>query len=620
MRYLLFLLIVTTLLTSNDEFSFEDDFLESLNEVSEIATRTKLNVDDSPSFVTVLHNEKLEKIGITTVFEALSQVPGVQLKREASGVPVVVFRGVSQKGEVKLMIDGVTINNTYRGSIYHFLDFPIQLVERIEVIRGSGSVLYGSGAISGVVNVITKSSDSDSQNTVFLLGGTYDSYKGGALVSSTLGDFHLTLDAYYQDNDKTIDATDRHLKDFSVGLKLNNEKFALIARAKKSEQGNAYGVIGVPDLDEKEFDNTNGVFFIQFSYIETLFKESNLEVLVGYTKYGQSVEAAHPSSSVGTIDATYNENTYNAQLDFKSKIITNNEILIGTKYETAKANESKWEVGTVQLPPIVDKNSTRDTTSVYINDQYSFNSDLDISAGLRYDYYSDFGDAFSPTFALVYRVNNKVRLKALYTTAYRAPSWVELTSNPNLEAETSNSIETGLVYKPNSKNSIRFNLYKTKLDKMITKDTTTNTYIQLSNSNFLGTELEYSFLPNNEIEFNLFASYIDAQDANGDDISDVANILATSSFIYNHSSGLSFGSLLKYISSSKRAALDTRNDMPSSTIFDETISYNFKKYTANLVIKDLFDKGTYYALPTSSTNNDFYDGGRSFLLNMEMEF
>jgi len=620
MRYLILLLIVSTLLSSNDELSFEDDFLESLEEVSEIATRTKLNVDDSPSFVTVLHNEKLEKLGINTVFEALSQVPGVQLKREASGVPVVVFRGISQKGEVKLMVDGVTINNTYRGSIYHFLDFPIELVERIEVIRGSGSILYGSGAISGVINVITKSSDNDSENTLFLSGGTYDSYKGGALVSTTLGNFHLTLDAYYQDNDKTIHTTDRHLRDFSVGVNLNNENFTLIARAKRSEQGNAYGVIGVPDLDKKDFDNTNGLFFIQLSYQEAIFKDTNLEFLTGYSRYNQFVEAAHPSSSVGTIDATYNENTYNAQLDFKSKIITNNEILLGAKYETTQVDESKWEVGTIQLPPAVDKNSTRNTTSVYVNDQYSFNNDLDISAGLRYDYYSDFGDAFSPTFAMVYRLTNKVRLKALYTTAYRAPSWVELTSNPNLEAETSNSIETGLVYKPNSKNSIRFNLYKTKLDKMITKDTTTNIYIQLSNSDFLGTELEYSFLPNDEIEFNLFASYIDAKDASGDDIADVANILATSSLIYNHSSGLSFGSLLKYVSSSKRVASDTRGDMASSTIFDETISYNFKKYTARLIIKDLFNKGTYYALPTSSTNNDFYDGGRSFLLNMEMEF
>ena len=151
----IFTLLVTSLF-ANENLKLEEDFLSSLDEVSEIATKTKLNIDDTPSFVSVLRSEKLKKLGIENVFQALSLVPGVQLKRETSGVPVVVFRGVTQKGEVKLMVDGVTINNSYRGSIYHYLDFPIEMVERIEVIRGAGSVLYGSGAISGVVNIITK--------------------------------------------------------------------------------------------------------------------------------------------------------------------------------------------------------------------------------------------------------------------------------------------------------------------------------------------------------------------------------------------------------------------------------------------------------------------------------
>ena len=190
-----------SLLLSNEDLALEDDFLQSLDEVSEIATKTKLNIDDSPSFVTVLHSDKLLKLGVNDVFEALGLVPGVQLKREKSGVPVVVFRGVSQKGEVKLMVDGVTINNSYRGSIYHYLDFPIEMVERIEVIRGAGSVLYGSGAISGVVNVITKSSNKDSKNSVFVSGGEYDNHKGGAIVSTNIGEFNFSLDAYYQKDD-----------------------------------------------------------------------------------------------------------------------------------------------------------------------------------------------------------------------------------------------------------------------------------------------------------------------------------------------------------------------------------------------------------------------------------
>jgi len=322
MKLLLLLLLLASFLLSDEEINFKDDLLQSLEEVSEIATKSKLNIDDSPSFVTVLHSDKLQKLGIDTVFEALGQVPGVQLTRESSGVPVVIFRGVSQKGEVKLMVDGVTINNTYRGSIYHYLDFPIEMVERIEVIRGAGSVLYGSGAMSGVINIITKSASSEDTNAVFIAGGSYDYYKGGALLSTKLGDVKIAADAYYQENQKTIDTTDRHLKDYSVGLKINDEHVALLARIKKSVIGNAYGIFSVPDITPNKYDNSNQAIFTQLSYNNNLGKNNHIEVSAGLRKYGQIAQGAH--STLGTLDATYSENTYYGQVDLQSNLIEHN--------------------------------------------------------------------------------------------------------------------------------------------------------------------------------------------------------------------------------------------------------------------------------------------------------
>ena len=193
MKYLYPYLLIAPLLFANENLDLENDFLNSLDEVSEIATKTKLNIDDTPSFVSVLNSEKLKKLGVNNVFEALNLVPGVQLKKESSGVPIVTFRGVTQKSEVKLMVDGVTINNSYRGSIYYYLDFPIEMIKRIEVIRGAGSILYGSGAISGVINIITNSADKSAKNNVFISTGTYSDYKGGALVSTNIKDLESLL-------------------------------------------------------------------------------------------------------------------------------------------------------------------------------------------------------------------------------------------------------------------------------------------------------------------------------------------------------------------------------------------------------------------------------------------
>jgi hypothetical protein len=69
MKYLLTLVVLSTLLLSNEELSFEDDFLLGLDEVSEIATKSKLNIDDTPSFITVLHRDKLQKLGVDNVFK-----------------------------------------------------------------------------------------------------------------------------------------------------------------------------------------------------------------------------------------------------------------------------------------------------------------------------------------------------------------------------------------------------------------------------------------------------------------------------------------------------------------------------------------------------------------------
>lgn len=626
MKYLLlFFILFSNCLVAN-ELDFKADFLQSLDEVSEIATKTKLNIDDTPSFVTVLHSQKLQKLGIDNVFEALGLVPGVQLKKEATGVPVVIFRGVTQKGEVKLMIDGVTVNNAYRGSIYHYLDFPIEMIQRIEVIRGAGSVLYGSGAISGVINIITKSSSESFKNRVFVSGGSYDSAKGGAILSTNLGEFKLALDGYYQKNDKTVKVepnssiydgdSDRHLKDYSVGINISNKHFSLLSRVKKSDIGNAYGAWSVLDEKNNKYNNINTSIFTQLSYKNNLNEDNKISILAGYNRYEQKVKEVHSSTKI--VDADYKEESYIYEANLISTSLSDNELLIGVKFESAKTLESEWLLDSTPVTPISNPDLSRKTTSLYLNNTYATDSNFDISAGLRYDNYSDVGSSFSPNLGLVYRFNELLKFKALYSHSFRAPSWVELTSNPDLEAEKSDSIEAGIIFKQSQQNILRVNFYASKINDMITKPA--GIYVQESKNEFYGAELEYIYSPNHQTELNFFAGYIDANDNDGDDLADVANILASTSLNYELSSGFTFGSLLKYVSSSKRSTTDTRDDMSESFIFDQTLSYTYKDFAVNLVLKDLFDAGRYYALPKNNYEKDFDDNGRTVSLNASLEF
>ena len=622
MKFTLLFISFLSILTANNSLDLENDFLKSLDEVSEIATKTKLNIDDTPSFITVLHAKKLQKLGITNIFEALGLVPGVQLSREISGVPVVVFRGMMQKGEVKLMIDGVTINNAYRGSIYYYFNFPIELVERIEVIRGSNSVLYGSGAISGVINVITKNSQKNVQDTLFVSTGNNDDNLGGFLYSSQLDDIKLSIDSYYHKDNKMIQNpnsiagnSDRHLNDYSIGVNISNEHFGFLGRIKSSEVGNAYGIFGIYDVSKDIYDNQNNSYLAELSYKNSINHDTKLSFLLGYNRYEQNVDAHHPL--LNSIESQYKEDSYYSELNIISNNFKKHTLLIGVKLETVRTLQAEW---TAPIPFISDKDSSRKSLSLYFNDNYSLSQNIDITAGLRYDNYFNFGDSLSPNFGLVYRASDTIRLKTLYSHAYRIPSWIELTSNSSLKAEKADSIEAGLVYKQNSLNTLRVNLFATEVQGMITKPS--RQYIQNSNAKFYGSELEYIYQINNQIEVNLFASFIDAHDEDGTDLANVANVLGSSSLNYSLDNGLSFGSLLKYISSSKREVTDIRDDIKSSLIFDETISYVYHSVSTNLIIKDLFNRGTYYAMPLKyNTNNiDFYDSGRTIILKIAWNF
>ena len=593
----LLLLFSVTIINANDDLNIEEDFLQSLEEVSEIATKTKLNVDDSTSFVSVLRSDKLINLGVRNVFEALQYVPGIELSQEASGVKTVIFRASLTKGEVKFMVDGVEINNAYRASYYYYLDFPIELVSRIEVLRGAGSVLYGSGAISGVINIITKASQSTSKNSqVFVSGGTYSYAKGGTLLSVNEELYKLSVDAYYQKDDKEINSMDKRTKDYSMGLNFQSYDFTLNARIKNSIQGNDNGVLGIPDLSKDKYDNQNKAIYTNLKYDKKVSKNNRFNFSINYNEYAQIVETRY---SGGDISSDYKEKSYYAKAELQNSSVQNNNLLLGIKFKHANALNTDLQ-GFSGKTDIVSPDSSRDTSSIYVNDNYLLTQNINISLGLRYDDYSDFGDYFSPNIGLVYRATQKLNFKIKHAHSLRAPSWTELSGlsgNTDLKAETSKNTEIGLIYKPRANNRITLNAYTSTIENYIYKHTTQ--YQQHGSISVLGSELEYSYLPNNNIEFDFLASYIDAKDADDETINTIANFLSTSSFIYSTNNGFIFGSTLRY-----KDLKGINNDI----IYDQAFSYLYKTLRVNLVAKNIFD--------SIQESND----GRVLRINASLEF
>src|SRR5712691_4125891 len=136
-----------------------EELLSIVQQETDVATKTRMNSDYVPGIVTVLEGDELEALGVANAGEALGLVPGMQTARDDRGSPTVIVRGLDftfNSGNIRILINGVPMARADAGINTSALLIPVEQIERIEVIRGPGSVVYGDFAFMGLVNIITR--------------------------------------------------------------------------------------------------------------------------------------------------------------------------------------------------------------------------------------------------------------------------------------------------------------------------------------------------------------------------------------------------------------------------------------------------------------------------------
>lgn len=387
--------------------------------------------------------------------------------------------------KIKIYIDGVAINNEIAGSSNFYMDFPMQLVDKIEVLRGPGSALYGAGAFYATVNIITKMGNSKKENQIFVGMGSYNYFTTGANVHVAAGDWDLFSDGYYQQNQKRLhidlrnEQTDEVMQDLSVGFKAQNGNFEFQTRFKHNISGNFYGFEGVID-DQQNQEHINTYFFTQLAYkadfngfnLNTKASFSHRELDVGANIEINEAKFNSKFAVVGVNDMNdsfaYNENSHEQNFEIESILtlpkIASNDILIGIgarqvnvtydNFESSiegaiAANKSQienhvnfnqfdfnadsesayWANPTTTL---LKANTQRTIAYTYIQDLITVTDSIDLILGLRADHYSDFGLQLSKRAGLVYRANEKYIFKLLYGSAFRAPTLIEAYQNGHI--------------------------------------------------------------------------------------------------------------------------------------------------------------------------------------------
>jgi outer membrane receptor for ferrienterochelin and colicins len=441
---------------------------------SSIAT----DVRSAPASVSVVDRSTLEQKAVADLSEAIRSVPGVNVGFGSNGTRGISMRGLGS-GYSLILIDGKRINTgstmlrKYNGDLNWV---PLDAIERIEVVRGPMSTLYGSDALGGVINIITKKGGntwSGSVTTEFLFPeskATGKTQRLNGYVSGPLIPDVLTFTAFGNIAKKHADNPA-----LSNGLETprGSEDFDLNGRLTWTPNANH-----VFDLDlgigqqryeefEAEPDRTIkrttaslrhvGEWDIGTSTVTAFIEDSKNEydILDGTTVIGD-----------GITSRTY---ALDGKIAMPIDFLWQQDLTLGGEIRHEELNDPANLGKYNSVTGVYGSAKTSVTTAaLFAEDQIQFTDRLKVTGGLRYDYHEKFGSHFSPKAYLNYDLTDSLTFKAGWAQAFKAPNlrqlnpnWVttsrsrgcgavggpcEMVGNPNLKPETSNSFEAGFVY------------------------------------------------------------------------------------------------------------------------------------------------------------------------------
>ena len=169
------------------------ELIQLLDQETELATKSKMNVDFVPGIISVLHGKDMLARGVENVYQALGLIPGIEISRSNDGQPQILVRGIGKSffsSKVKFLLNNTPFNATL-GAATTLLILPMEQVERIEVIRGPGSAIYGEYASVGVINIITRKDDT----ALFVRANDLKKRTYGGMYSQQLPDKNLSFNS-----------------------------------------------------------------------------------------------------------------------------------------------------------------------------------------------------------------------------------------------------------------------------------------------------------------------------------------------------------------------------------------------------------------------------------------
>ncbi|MBF0613120.1 MAG: TonB-dependent receptor, partial [Magnetococcales bacterium] len=619
------------------------DLLQILEESTEIATKTKLNVDFVPGMVTILAGDDLKSRGVNTVQEALNLVPGFTTSMAGPMKEQVTVRGVSKQlsGKIKFLINGMQANDTSMGEPFYIYAIPMDLIDRIEVIRGPGSAVYGEFAYLGVVNIITKTKG----NRIIGQYGSFGSIMGGGVFSYAPAKepygFSLAMSGWQSNGGNVWSGLDRDLSGAPFLSPANSHLYApgkvnerishksaflsayhkdssLVAQYIARGDGERFGHNDVLPPEDDRLSLHSSTWLVEGRQNLHFGKELQTTFKLGLFRDRFDMERAFMwpvglAPLPNTISKYVNEDRYYGSAGVVYRGWNRHTVSSEMQYSDSSAWDS---MGT---------NLERSLFGLAVQDQISLLEPLDVTVGLRYDDYNQIGSTLMPRIAAVYRLSNNHIFKAQYGEAFRPPSYMELNPNaqpvngtPGNKPETIHTLEAGYIYRDHERVG-RVTLFHSELDDVIDLVVTgggARKYMNTQNIRLHGIELELESKLSKQWKIDSNISYVETKDESSNrDLAGATDWLINMGLAYAPQDDLLFSLQFRHVDSRYREPGDTRSELGGIDTLDVTanvMNLFLPGLTLRSGIKNILDQSVVYPALMNTYPNDYPRPGRSW--------
>jgi len=453
-------IILAFIISYSNSFSQTTDTLKIINlqELIVTSTRNQKLLEKTPEVMHVITSNDIESLNVGSTGEILEYLTGVNVETgTGSGFPdrsVISLDGFPANYSL-VMIDGIRLLTDHIHTGQNIDLIPVENIERIEVIKGSASAQYGSDAMGGIINIITKRPTNQTEGAVSFSAGSYDAYNASISVRTPIGS-NLSIsffENYKQSSGVTLKAPINRIDNmgFTKFSTMNNIEWKInkksiltsglffVQSSMESRGENVYGKLFMPSIDYKCIINNH-------LDVTTRLKYTHWE--------------SEQSSEKNQI--------FNPELYFRWQPIASHIITAGGDFRFINFTRTS----------VIEH--TQQAFGIFVQDEMELKK-FSLLAALRYDQVEDIKPVLSPKIALMYQLFNKIRFRVSLSRGFHAPTVQELYEegyghggrayrfgNPDLQPEYSTTATMSFDIVPHKNIELLIYTYYNTIQDMIT--------------------------------------------------------------------------------------------------------------------------------------------------------